>query len=52
MPRAGIAKLSAANAFEPHGGINVGIVFWTPHLNGQITSGKLNILVSGDALHR
>ena len=51
-PALGIAKLGAAYVSKPHGKINVGVLLRISHLNAQITSAKLKILFSRNALHR
>ena len=51
-PAFGIAKLSAANVSELHGEIHVGIVFQTSHLDGQIASSELKVLVARNVLYR
>jgi hypothetical protein len=50
-PSLGIAELGAANVSKLYGQIDVGVVFRISHLNGQIATGKFEILVSRYALH-
>jgi len=52
QPALGIAELVACNVSQPYREIDVGVVFRASHLNGQITPGKFDILVSSHALYR
>src|SRR5271169_3142926 len=40
QPPLGVAELRAVNVAEPYGEIDVGVVFWASHLDGQIAAGK------------
>lgn len=51
QPAFGSAELGTVHVSEPRREIDVGVVFPTSHLNGQIATRELEILVSHHALH-